>query len=108
MAKVCEITGKRPMTGHNVSHSKAHTKRRFMPNLQEKSFASTVLGQNYRLRLTTNAMRTIDKFGGLDEFMKNVKNRNTKAFSPSATRLRKLILKRTTAEAAKETPAAAE
>ncbi len=102
MAKVCEITGKRPMSGHNVSHSNVHTKRRFMPNLQEKSFASPILGQTVRLRLCTNAMRTIDKFGGLDEFMRNVKNRNTKAFSREATRLRKLIIKRTAAESAEK------
>ena len=94
MSRVCEITGKRPMSGHNVSHSMRHTKRRFLPNLQEKSMFSETLNRMVSLRLSTNAMRTIDKFGGFDAFMLNVKNRNTETFSTAAKRLRKLIIKK--------------
>lgn len=94
MSRVCEITGKRPMSGHNVSHSMRHTKRRFLPNLQEKSMFSETLNRMVSLRLSTNAMRTIDKFGGFDAFMLNVKNRNTENFSTAASRLRKLIIKK--------------
>ncbi len=103
MARVCELTGKRPMVGNNVSHANNRTKRRQMPNLQEKTYASDVLGENVKLRLSTCAIRTIDKFGGLDMFMKNVKNRRTEVFSLKATRLRKAILK---ADKGESTPAA--
>lgn len=95
MAKVCEITGKRAVTGHNVSHSQRHTKRRFLPNLQEKSFMSDILGCRVRLRLTTNAIRTIDKYNGIDNFMATVKPRRAEVFSDAAKKVRKLILKKT-------------
>jgi len=94
MSRVCEITGKSPMTGCNVSHSQRHTKRRFLPNLQEKSMFSETLNRMVTLKLSTNAMRTIDKFGGFDAFMMGVKNRNTEAFSTAAKRLRKLVIKK--------------
>jgi large subunit ribosomal protein L28 len=94
MSRVCELTGKSPMTGNNVSHSQVHTKRRFLPNLQSKSMHSEVLGRMVTLRLSTNAMRTVDKFGGFDAFMLNVKNRNTEVFSTAAKRLRKLVIKK--------------
>jgi large subunit ribosomal protein L28 len=63
MARVCQITGKAPMVGHNVSHANNKTKRRFLPNLQRRRF--WVEGENrwISLRLTTNALRTIDKKG---------------------------------------------
>ena len=94
MSRVCEITGKSPMVGNNVSHSQVHTKRRFLPNLQEKALHSEILDRMVTLRLSTNAMRTVDKFGGLDAFMLNVKNRNTETFSQTAKKLRKLITKK--------------
>ena len=102
MSRVCELTGKSPMSGNNVSHSQRHTKRRFLPNLQEKSMFSETLNRMISLRLSTTAMRTVDKFGGFDAFMINVKNRNTAPVSVAAKRLRKLVLKRTAeAEASK-------
>ena len=63
MARVCQITGKAPMVGHNVSHANNKTKRRFQPNQQRRRF--WVEGENrwISLRLTTNALRTIDKKG---------------------------------------------
>jgi large subunit ribosomal protein L28 len=61
MAKVCMVTGKKPMFGHNVSHSNRKTKRRFLPNLQTRRFWVDSLKKWITLRVTTNAMRTIDK-----------------------------------------------
>ena len=63
MARVCQVTGKAPMVGNNVSHANNRTKRRFLPNLQRRRF--WVEGENrwISLRLTTNALRTIDKKG---------------------------------------------
>ena len=61
MARVCQVTGKAPMVGHQVSHANNKTKRRFMPNLQGRRF--WVGGENrwVRLRLTTAGLRTVDK-----------------------------------------------
>ena len=63
MARVCQVTGKGPKVGHRVSHANNKTKRRFLPNLQRRRF--WVEGENrwVSLRLTTNALRTIDKNG---------------------------------------------
>jgi len=63
MARVCQVTGKAPMVGNNVSHANNKTKRRFLPNLQSRRF--WVEGENrwVRLRLTNAALRTIDKKG---------------------------------------------
>ncbi|MBA2654507.1 MAG: 50S ribosomal protein L28 [Gammaproteobacteria bacterium] len=63
MAKVCIITGKRPMSGNNVSHANNKTKRRFLPNLQSHRFYVPSLDKFIRLRVTTKAMRIIDKKG---------------------------------------------
>lgn len=92
MAKVCDITGKRAVTGNNVSHSMRHTKRRFLPNLQKKSLYSDILGRMVTLKLTANALRTIDKYNGLDGFMTGIKARKTETFSTNANRVRKAIL----------------
>ena len=99
MAKVCDITGKRAITGNNVSHSMRHTKRRFLPNLNSKTLYSDVLGQNVRLSLTSNALRTIDKYDGLDNFMLTIKPRKTETFSDAALKVRKMIMKRAEAKA---------
>lgn len=69
MARKCGITGKGVVFGHNVSHSNRKTNRRFNPNLQATSLLSDALGRMIRLRLTTNAIRTIEKHGGLDSFL---------------------------------------
>jgi large subunit ribosomal protein L28 len=63
MARVCQITGKAPMVGHNVSHANNKTKRRFLPNLQRRRFWVESENRWINLRLTTNALRTIDKNG---------------------------------------------
>jgi large subunit ribosomal protein L28 len=63
MARVCQITGKAPMVGHNVSHANNKTKRRFLPNLQRRRFWVESENRWVNLRLTTTALRTIDKNG---------------------------------------------
>ena len=63
MARVCEITGKKPMSGHNVSHANNKTKRRFLPNLQRRKFWIESENRWISLRLTNAALRTIDKNG---------------------------------------------
>ena len=66
MARRCDITGKGVLVGNHVSHANNKTKRRFMPNLQVTSLLSDALGQLVKLRLTVNAIRTIEHNGGLD------------------------------------------
>lgn len=63
MARVCEITGKKPMTGHHVSHANNKTKRRFLPNLQHRRFWVESENRWISLRLSNAALRTIDKNG---------------------------------------------
>ena len=63
MARVCQVTGKRPMVGNNVSHANNKTKRRFLPNLQRRKFWLESENRWISLRLTNAALRTIDKNG---------------------------------------------
>ena len=74
MAKRCQITGKTVMTGNNVSHANNKTRRRFLPNLQHATMHSETLGRRVSLRLSTSAMRTIEKHGGLDAFLMQARN----------------------------------
>ena len=71
MARKCPISGKGVLVGHNVSHSNIKTKRRFIPNLQTISVLSDALG-SVRLRLSTNAIRTIEIKGGIDAYLKEM------------------------------------
>ena len=63
MSKICQLTGKRPITGHSVSHSNRKTKRRFLPNLQKKRFYIPERDQWVTLKVSTSALRTINKIG---------------------------------------------
>ena len=63
MARICQVTGKGPKVGHRVSHANNKTKRRFLPNLQRRRFWVVSENRWVSLRLTTNALRTIDKNG---------------------------------------------
>ena len=63
MSKVCKLTGKKPISGNNVSHSNRKTKRRFVPNIQKKKFFVPETGNYVTLRVSTSAMRTINKLG---------------------------------------------
>lgn len=69
MARRCDFTGKGVQAGNNVSHANNKTRRRFLPNLQESSLMSDALGQTVQVRLTTNAIRTVEKRGGLDAYL---------------------------------------
>jgi len=69
MARRCAITGKGVQVGNNVSHANNKTKRRFLPNLQETSLLSDALGVSVKLRLSTNAVRTVEHNGGIDAFL---------------------------------------
>ena len=69
MAKRCQITGKTVMSGNNVSHANNRTRRRFLPNLQTMRMQSDILGRKISLRVSTSAMRTVEKHGGLDSFL---------------------------------------
>ena len=73
MSKKCELTGVKPLKGHNVSHSNNKTKRRFIPNLKKVTFTSDLLKKNVRLNVTNAAVRTVDFNGGLDKFLKTAK-----------------------------------
>ena len=66
MARECQLTGKKPLTGNKVSHSNMKTKRRFLPNLQKKSFFIPETGQTVRINVTAAAIRNIDKLGLYD------------------------------------------
>lgn len=91
MSKVCELTGKKPAVAMNVSHAHNRTKTRQLPNLQVKKFMSDILGRNVTLKLSTNAIRTIAKYGGIDEFFLKAKNKRTENFSTKAAKLRKQV-----------------
>ena len=76
MSKKCELTGISPLKGHNVSHAKNKTKRRFLPNLKKVIFRSDVLKKDIKLNVANAALRTVDFKGGLDKFLKTAKNAN--------------------------------
>jgi large subunit ribosomal protein L28 len=74
MSRVCELTGKGPMTGNNVSHANNKTKRRFLPNLNDVTLQSEALGRSFKLRISSSALRTVDHRGGLDAFLAKAKD----------------------------------
>ena len=74
MSRRCALTGKAVMTGNKVSHSNIKTRRRYLPNLQVASLMSDALGRTVRLRVSTHAIRTVDKRGGLDGFLLKARN----------------------------------
>ncbi len=76
MARVCELTGKGPVTGNLVSHSNTKTRTRWLPNLQRKRYAIQELGQILTLRLSTHAIHTIDKVGGITMAIRKAKDEN--------------------------------
>jgi large subunit ribosomal protein L28 len=76
MSRRCEITGKGVQSGNNVSHANNKTRRRFLPNLQESSMMSDVLGTSVHMRVSTRAIRTIEHNGGIDAFLLTTPNRN--------------------------------
>jgi large subunit ribosomal protein L28 len=99
MSRRCELTGKGAQVGHKVSHSNRKTKRRFLPNLLNVTVISDALGRSVKLRVSANALKTIDHRGGLDAFL--LKARDTE-LSPRVLELKRQIKKKAaTAEAPK-------
>ncbi len=74
MSRRCDLTGKTAQVGHRVSHSNIKTKRRFLPNLLNVTLISDALGRSVKLRVSANALRTVDHRGGLDSFLLKAKD----------------------------------
>lgn len=74
MSRVCELSGKGPMSGNTVSHANNKTRRRFLPNLNDVTLISDILGQSFKLRVSAHALRTVDHRGGLDAFLVKAKD----------------------------------
>jgi large subunit ribosomal protein L28 len=90
MARQCDLLGTKPQTGHNVSHSNRRTKRRFVPNLQQVTFFSEALRHPVALRVTTRAIRTVQKHGGLDRFLVDM---DASKLGPEGRRLKRQVHK---------------
>jgi large subunit ribosomal protein L28 len=94
MSRRCELTGKGVLVGHKVSHSNIKTKRRFLPNLCRVTLQSDVLNRSVRMRVSANALKSIDHRGGLDAFL--IKARDGE-LSSRALELKRKIVKATAA-----------
>ncbi len=90
MARECDITGKKVMSGNNVSHANNKSRRTFAPNLQDVTFTSESLGEKVRMRVSASGLRTVEKNGGIDSFLKSTANRK---LTISARRLKRQIEK---------------
>jgi large subunit ribosomal protein L28 len=91
MSRRCDLTGKSAQTGHKVSHSNRKTKRRFLPNLCRVTMISDALGRSVRLRVSANALKSVDHRGGLDAFLMKAKSEE---LSPRALELKRQIEKK--------------
>jgi len=91
MSQRCELTGKSAQVGHKVSHSNIKTKRRFLPNLCNVTLISEALGRRVRLRISANAVKTVDHRGGLDAFLLKAK---AEQLSPRALELMRQVKKK--------------
>lgn len=89
MSMKCQLTGKTYLSGNNVSHAKNRTRRRFLPNLQNISFISDKLKRTVQLKVSTSAIRTVEKKGGFDEYLLNTSNSK---LPEKALKLKKQIL----------------
>ncbi len=89
MSKKCELTGKIPLKGHNVSHANNKTKRRFLPNLKKVKFKSEILKKSLRLTVSNAGVRSVDKKGTFDLFLKTAKNKN---LSPRLKKIKRTLL----------------
>ena len=90
MSRICELTQKKVLFGQNVSHSKRKTKRKFKPNLFKLNLVSDKLKKSFKLKITCNVLRTIEKKGGLDNYLLSAKS---KLLSTKALDIRKKLLK---------------
>jgi large subunit ribosomal protein L28 len=94
MSRRCELTGKGVLVGHHVSHANNKTKRVYRPNLQVVSLTSEALGHDVRLKISMNALRSVDRSGGLDAFLLKSKD---EVLSERALKLKRQIAKKQTA-----------
>ena len=94
MSRRCELTAKGPQVGHKVSHSNIKTKRRFLPNLLNVTLISDALGRSVKLRISANALKSVDHRGGLDAFL--MKARDTE-LSSKALEIKRAVKKKQTA-----------
>lgn len=97
MSRVCELSGKGPMSGNNVSHANNKTRRRFLPNLNEVTLISDALGRSFKLRISASALRTVDHRGGLDAYLARAKDDD---LSARALKIKRDIAKAATTAAA--------
>ena len=74
MSRICELTGKKPAKGHNVSHANNKTKRRFLPGIKKIKFKSDLLKKNIKFNVSNSALRTVDYKGGIDKFLRSAKS----------------------------------
>ena len=88
MSKVCDLSGKKVQFGNNVSKANNKTRRKFNPNMQSATFKSELLNKNIRFRVATSSIRTVTKFGGIDEFLIRTKS---KKLSLKAKRVRRTL-----------------
>jgi len=91
MSRRCELTGKGVLVGNNVSHANNKTKRVYRPNLQTVSLVSEALGNAYKLQMSMNALRSVDRSGGLDPFLLRARDN---VLSMRALRLKRAIAKK--------------
>jgi len=89
MTRLCEVTGKTVRSGNNVSHSNRKTRRRFLPNLHKIFFRSDILDQDIRLRVSTQAIKTIEKHHGLDNYLLTTQ---TSKLTPLMQSLKKILM----------------
>jgi|TARA_Y100000590_G_scaffold236945_1_gene266678 ribosomal protein L28 len=75
MSKKCELTGKIPLKGHKVSHANNKSKRRFLPNLKKVKFRSDMLKKSLRLTVSNAGMRSVDKKGSFDQYLRSAKSK---------------------------------
>lgn len=90
MSRVCELTGKGPMSGNNISHANNKTRRRFLPNLNDVTLISDVLGQSFKLRISAAGLRSVDHRGGLDAYLLKASDEE---LSSTALKIKKAIVK---------------
>ena len=88
MSRRCELTGKAVLSGHLVSHSNRKTKRKFLPNLCNVTLLSDTLKRSVRLRISANALRSVEHRGGLDAFLAKAKRRRAVAEMPARSSAR--------------------
>ena len=94
MSRICELTGKGRLVGHNVSHANNKTKRTFLPNLQNVTLISDALGQGVKLRVSMSALRSVEHVGGLDNWLAKTADEK---LSIKARRLKRDIGKKSSA-----------